>query len=97
MLPDESDEFDKEEYEKLGSESGPSGTYGTNLRELLCGLAYSLGVTLYDDESCDGERGSLVLPYKNISEACTEACTRACTGDANIFSMAQILAGFIIN
>ena len=62
MLPDETDDYDEEEYDKLGSKSEPSGTYGTRLGGLLCGLLFTLGVTLHDDESCDGDRGSLVLP-----------------------------------
>ena len=81
----ESDDSDEEESDKLGSESGSTGMYGT---QLLCGIGINLGVTLYYDESWDSDGGSCTLPYKNIGEA----DTRECTGDANIFSMAQILA-----
>ena len=38
--------------------------YGTGLGGLLCGLGIPLGVTLFSDESCNGDRGSLALPYK---------------------------------
>ena len=47
-----------------------------------------MGVTIYADESCDGDGGLLALPYENIGEAGTTECT----GDASIFSIVQILA-----
>ena len=50
-------------------------------------LGITLGVTLSDDESCDGYRGSLALGYENIGEADTGECT----GAENIFSIARIL------
>ena len=42
---------------------------------------------IFSDKSCDRDGGSLVLPYKNIGEACTGECT----GNVNIFSIAKIL------
>ena len=92
MLSDESDEYGEEESDKLGSESRQYNMYGTGLGGLLCGLVFTLGFTLNDDESCDGNRGSLALPCQNIGEACTRACTGACTGDANIFYIAKIFS-----
>ena len=56
---DKSDESDEEDYDELGSESGSSGTFGTILGALLRGVEFSLGVTLSDAESCDGNGGSL--------------------------------------
>ena len=44
------------------SESGSNGTIGTGLGGLLHGGGFPLGVTIYDDELCDGDRGSLDLP-----------------------------------
>ena len=60
---------------------------------LLCGVLFILGVTLYADESCNDDGGSLALPYKNIGEAGTGGgvCIK-CTGDVKIFSIAWILA-----
>ena len=91
-MSDESSDSDEVESDKLGSESGPSGTYETRLGRILCGLVFTLGVTRYDDESCNGDRGSLALSYNNIVEAFTGACTGACTGDANIFYIAKIFS-----
>ena len=82
-MSDESYDSDKEEYEKLGSESGSAGRYGTGLGGLLCILVIRLVVTLYADNLCDSDGGLLALPYKNIGEAGTVECT----GDANIFSI----------
>ena len=62
MLSDESDDSDKEEYDKLGSESGSACTHSTGLGGLLCGLGINLGVTISADESWDGDRGSFALP-----------------------------------
>ena len=59
-MSDDSDEPDEEESEKLGSESGSAGTFGTRFGGLLHGIGLTLGVTLYADESCDGYGGSLV-------------------------------------
>ena len=36
--------------------------YVTRLGGFLHGLGFPLGVTLYYDESCDGDGGSLALP-----------------------------------
>ena len=55
--------------------------YGTGLSGLSLGLGNILGFTNSDDESCDGDGGSLILPYENIGEA----GTRKCTGNYNIF------------
>ena len=52
---DESDEFDEEESDKLGSESRSYGTFGTVLVGLLRGVGFSLDVTISVDDSCDGD------------------------------------------
>ena len=39
---------------KTGSESGSFGTFGTGLGGLLHGVVFTFGVTISDDESCDG-------------------------------------------
>ena len=83
-MSDESDDSDKEEYEKLGSESGSAGMYSTILGGLLRVLGINSSATLSSDEQCDGDGGSLALPYKNIGEACTVEYI----GDTNIFSIA---------
>ena len=62
MLSDDPDDSDKEESAEPGSEYGSADTYGTGLGGLLRGLGIPLGVTLYDDESCNGDGGSLALP-----------------------------------
>ena len=62
MSPDESDYSDEEEYDRLGSESGSAGTFGTGLGGLPRGLGFPLGVTLSADESCGDGRGSLAIP-----------------------------------
>ena len=62
-------------------------TVHTVLGVLLRVLGITLGVTISDDESCDGYRGSLALGYENIGEADTGECTRA----DKIFSIARIL------
>ena len=71
MLPDESDEYNKEKYYELGSEYGSSGTFGNILGGFLRGLGFTLWVIISADESCNGDRWSLDLPYKNIGEAGT--------------------------
>ena len=53
-------EYDKEEYDELGSESGSDGKFGTVLGGLLRGVGLPLCVTLSADDSCDGDGGSLV-------------------------------------
>ena len=63
MLYGESDYSDKEESGELWSEYGSDGTCGTGLGGFFRGLGIPFGVTLYDDESCDGDEGSLALPY----------------------------------
>ena len=45
-----------------GSKSGSADTFGTVLGGLLCGLVFPLGVTIYDNETCDGDWGSLAVP-----------------------------------
>ena len=60
MSYDDSDESDEEESEELGSGSGSAGAFGTGLGGLLRDVGFPLDVTLSSDESCDGERGSLV-------------------------------------
>ena len=57
-----SDESDEEESEKLGSESGLSGTFGTRFGGLSRGSVLPLGVTLSADDSFDGDGGSLAVP-----------------------------------
>ena len=86
MLSDESDDSDKEESDKLGSKSGSYGTYSTIFGVFLCGLGFPLFFTLSADESCNGDRVSTLLPYKNIGEECTGECT----SDANTFSIVRI-------
>ena len=61
MLSGESDDSDEEESDKIGSESGSSGTYSIWFGLLLCWLGFTLGVTLYDNESCGVDRKSLAL------------------------------------
>ena len=58
-MSNESDESDKEESDRIESEPGPAGTFVTKLGGFLPGIGSNLGVTLSDDESCDGYRGSL--------------------------------------
>ena len=60
-MSDESDEYEEGESDELGSESGSDGTFGTGLGVFLRGVWLSLGVTLSDDESCDGDEGSLAV------------------------------------
>ena len=60
MLYDKSNESEKEESEKLGSESASAGTFGTGLSGLLCGIGLTWGVTLSDIYSCNGDGVSLV-------------------------------------
>ena len=59
MLSDESDESDKEEFDKPGSESGSSGKFGIGLGGSLYVVGLPLGVTFSYDESCDGDGRSL--------------------------------------
>ena len=61
-MSDESDESDEEEYDKPGSESVSSSTFGTILVGLLHGVGFTLGVTISPDESCDDYQGSLAIP-----------------------------------
>ena len=61
LLSDESEESDKEDSEKPGSESGSAGMFGTGLGELLSGIVFTWGVTIYAEKSCYGNGGSLVL------------------------------------
>ena len=57
---DESNESDKEESNKLGSESGSIGTYGTGLGGLLGGVEFPVGVMLPgNDLPFNGDGGSL--------------------------------------
>ena len=61
-LYDDSDDSYKEEYEKLGPESGSNGTYGTRLSGFLRCTGLPVGVTLSVDDdggSWDGDRSSL--------------------------------------
>ena len=73
-----------------------TGIFSTTLGGFLRGLVFTLGVTLSADESWDGDRGSLALPYKNIGEAGTVGgvCTK-CNGTNNISSIAWISASWI--
>ena len=96
MLFDKYDESEEEESDKLGSEYGPIGMFGTRLGGSLHGLGFTLGVTLSDYESCDGDEGSLALPYKNIGEAGTRGCVcTKYTSNNNISSTEPILASKI--
>ena len=56
------DESYKEYSDKLGSESGSAGTFGTGLGGLLRVVGFPLGATLYDYELFDGDGGSLYIP-----------------------------------
>ena len=78
---DESDDSDKGESEKVASESGSAGTFGTILVRLLHGLVFPLVVTIFSDEPCDGDRGSISLQTKNIREG---VCTK-CASTNNIY------------
>ena len=91
-----SDESDKSN--KLWSESGSDGLFITGLGGLLSCREFHLGATLYADESCDGDGGSIFIPYKNVGEAGTggDVCTK-CIGDVNIFSIEQISSESSIN
>ena len=51
------DESNKEESNKLGSESGSAGKFGTGLGGLLRGVELPLDVTLSADELCDDDQG----------------------------------------
>ena len=44
--------------------------FSTELGELLRGVGFPLGVTIFTGESCDGDRGSLV-PQVNVYGAGT--------------------------
>ena len=48
MPSDESDEYEKEESDKLGSESGSAGTFGVGFGGLLRGVGFPLVVTNLD-------------------------------------------------
>ena len=61
MSSDESDESDKEESGKLGSEPGLLGMFGNGLGGLSHGLGFTLGVTISSYDSCDCERGLISL------------------------------------
>ena len=61
-MSDESDDSDEQEPEKLGSESGPAGTFDNGWGGLSRGLGFPLGFTIYDDESCDSDGESLAIP-----------------------------------
>ena len=87
-MSNESKDSDKEESEILGSESRSSGMHSTGFSGLTRGFGITLGVMLSTDESCDGDRGSLELPYENIGKMGIGECT----GDANISFVAKILA-----
>ena len=56
----ESDKYNKEESDELGSESRSSGTFGIGLGGFLHGVGLPLGVTISDGELCYGDGGSLV-------------------------------------
>ena len=55
-------ESEKEESKKLGSESSSAVMFGTGLVGLLHCVVFTLGVTIYADESYDGDGGSLAVP-----------------------------------
>ena len=55
----ESDELGEEESDRLGSESGSAGIFGTVFGGLLHGIGLTSGVTFFADESCDGDGGSI--------------------------------------
>ena len=61
-MSDESDEPDKEESDKPGSESGSDSKFGTVLGGLLCGVGFPLGVTLSADKSWNDYERSLSFP-----------------------------------
>ena len=61
MLSDDSDDSDEEESEKITSECKSAGTYDIGMGGFSCGSGFTLGVTLYDNESCGGDGESLVL------------------------------------
>ena len=84
MSSEESDESDKEESDKPGSESGSDGTFSTGLCGLLRGVVFPIGVTIYNDESCDSEERSLAVPRVNFFHGAVTregVCTR-CTVNA---------------
>ena len=55
----ESDEPDEDRSDELGSESGSAGVFSTKLGGLLSGIGLPLCVAFSDDDSCDGDGGSL--------------------------------------
>ena len=61
-MSDKSDGFNKEKSDKLRSKYGSGGMFSTGLGGLLHGVGFPLGVTLSDDDSCDGDGGSLSVP-----------------------------------
>ena len=50
LLDDESDESDKEAFDKLVYESGSAGMFGIGLGGLLIGVGLPLGITLFPDD-----------------------------------------------
>ena len=52
--------------------------FRTGLGELLHGVGLNLGITIYSDDSCDGDRVSLAVPQVNICGAGTGevVCTK---------------------
>ena len=48
--------------------------FGAILGGLLHSVEFPLVFTLYADESCDGDGGSLDVPEVNIGEASTRRC-----------------------
>ena len=59
---DRSDESKEEESYRLNSESGSASTFTTGLGGFLYGLGLTLCVMVSDDDSCNGEGGSIALP-----------------------------------
>ena len=89
-MSDESDESDKEKYDRLGYESGSYGTFITGFGRLLRGVGLYLGVFISADKSCDGDGGShdflFVKKIRGVG-----------TGDDNIFSNARIFFESLID
>ena len=64
---DESDGYNEGESDKLGSEYGSPGMFGTGLGGLLLIVGFPLGVTLSSDETFYGVRGSLGPFFSSVT------------------------------
>ena len=61
LSSDEFSESNEEQSDKLGSKSGLAGMFSTLLGGFLCGVRLPYGVTVFADDSCDRDGGSIFL------------------------------------